>query len=627
MDQEATGGTSPRDRNGDNIAVAEDQKHGTLLPPALVAQKSATAIPSVSDVTAEMDDSLVVGGSPTPTHDSGALPDDRATTAGGGDDDELQEMLSGLISQRLPGDLGTTPSRQERGGFLEVKMFPSDPKITSETEYFSKYIRQDRNSERFEHKLKQFFILSAAGKPIYSLNGKDDAVMGYLGIITTLISTFQEGLGEQLQTVTIGGESGPATTLVVMSVSPLYFVAISQLVHETTPLLGRQLTALYSYLLAILSRPTIDRNFQNRMNYDLRKVLTPLDYLTLDSLCMTMTYGYAGVWGGESDEYATDIEFFMSFLLNSAVQSVKVSKTVRSKINSIVVSSKRLKRTPQDDDNSSLFSFLPEPAAGTSPSPKNLAEELLFAVITSGTNKIISYVRPKTHHLSNEDLSMLFAMISTRHDANDSSRESWIPICMPRFNANGFLYAYIRQFEIGLPPQPFNIVLFSGNKNTFYEMQQVSRYIIHRFRTSETLKSRLHQEVCISDRLSISRDIKVPHIKHFAYKSKKYNQFIMSNPENLDDVTANLKMQMAYYYSTLYHSKSTLVYAANNRKFSYMRWLGGMTGFMLLDDTSEFYCLCDEAISSQDLIRNCLKIIKWCEENHARLFMGAGDTF
>lgn len=39
---------------------------------------------------------------------------------------------------------------------------------------------------------KHYFILSSAGKPIYSRHGSDSVISGYMGVIQAIISFFED---------------------------------------------------------------------------------------------------------------------------------------------------------------------------------------------------------------------------------------------------------------------------------------------------------------------------------------------------------------------------------------------------------------------------------------------------
>jgi hypothetical protein len=51
---------------------------------------------------------------------------------------------------------------------------------------------------RWRGRRKHFFILSAAGKPIYSRYGDDAIISGYMGVIQTIISFFEDN-GDMLR--------------------------------------------------------------------------------------------------------------------------------------------------------------------------------------------------------------------------------------------------------------------------------------------------------------------------------------------------------------------------------------------------------------------------------------------
>jgi hypothetical protein len=51
---------------------------------------------------------------------------------------------------------------------------------------------KDPNSENWPRHSKHFFILSNAGKPIYTRYGDESKLTGYMGVIQAIISFFQD---------------------------------------------------------------------------------------------------------------------------------------------------------------------------------------------------------------------------------------------------------------------------------------------------------------------------------------------------------------------------------------------------------------------------------------------------
>lgn len=569
-------------------------------------------------------------------------------------EEELQEILHLLVRQndRFAGSNADDSSNHL--SLMDLSILTNDKyKMDSQDDFMERYISISKTSDSglFHDKLKHFFILSTAGKPIYSMNGSDDVIMGYMGFITTIVSTFQENMKEEIKSVNYGDD----LKIVIMNKDPLILVAMTKLKHENMmnngknedySVLVRQLNTLYNYLLAVLSKSTILKNFQNRMNYDLRKILTPLDFHNLDSLCMKLTYGLS------ASELPTPynipgLDFFLSQLLDSSLQSAKITNTTRTKLNSILLSCKKLK----SKDNKSKTSSRLFDISDSGDKETFLGDDLLFALLTTSSGKLLSMMKPKNHTLSKEDLKILFTMISsisTPSDDSQSTEDLWIPLCMPDFNPNGFLYVFVKKIDLSgyvivdgkhVPPQPIVITLISGNKNSFFQQQELSKHIINSMINSESFRNALSSELLTSNNLSILKDIKVPLIKHFIYRLKRYNQCFVSNTRHFNNEMGNTSfvtiLELVYFYSTLHNNKATGFSSdpgikKHNKKLTYSKWkISGNTvvGFMLSDSSSEFYCLCNGEITSQDLIKHSLKIIKWCEKHHRRIFVGDGVIF
>lgn len=556
------------------------------------------------------------------------------------DDHDLLNIFNDLMIQEQPVVSTETTSALTS---LNWNVFSDVNTKLSIESFLKKYVLIDKldDNDIFHQKLKHFFILSSAGKPIYSLNGSDDVIVGYMGLITTIVSTFEENMKEEFKSIDYGGN----VKITVLNKDPLIFLSITKINHELSndgDILNKQLRTLYDYLLSILSKPTIVKNFHNRMNYDLRRVLTPIDFHNFDSLCMKLTYGIS-----LQGNHTSGFNYYISELLGSCLQSVKITNTTRQKLNSILLSCKKLKSSSGEvSAASSIF----QNKIRRSEKEVYVGNDLLFSLLVTDCNKILTIMKPKNHNLCNEDIQTLLSTVETitenSHVNNETTEDSWIPLCMPNFNPNGFLYIFIKQFDLAeyvlvdghrVSPQPTTIVLISGNKNSFYQMQQISDHIIYKITKDEYFRNKLSRELFASQRLSILHDLKVPVIKHFIYKLKAHNQYIMSdlhffNPEISDNVDKTL--QLIHFYSTLYHTKSTKIKSTNiaikDKKLTYTKWQvenQSVTGFMLSNNEYEFYCLCNELIHSQHLIDHSLKIIKWCDKYHKRLFIGNGVTF
>ena len=293
---------------------------------------------------------------------------------------------------------------------------------------------------RWRSRLKQFFVLSSAGKPIFSRHGDDALVSGYVGVIQTVISSFQHGK-EQLRGFTAG-----SVRFVVVIEGPLYLVAISQLGESDTQLRA-QLDALYMQILSTLTLPTLTSLFSHRPSTDLRRPLQGTEPL-LAALTDSFTRGSPST-------------------LLSALECLRLGRSQREQINSVVLGAR--------------------------------APSLLYGLIVAG-GRLVSVVRPRRHSLRPSDLQLIFNMLDATGGLKASEGESWIPICLPAFNNRGYLYMYVSFVDQSAGDGPTGgrgrgrhddegaaeevgdgqiaILLISTEKERFYELKQMRDEVV-----------------------------------------------------------------------------------------------------------------------------------------------------
>ena len=283
----------------------------------------------------------------------------------------------------------------------------------------------------WKSKRKHFLILSSAGKPIYNRHGDDNLISGYIGVIQTIIS-FYEDAKDQLKGFTAAG-----SRFVIMTRGPLHLVAISKLGESDTQL-RVQLEALYMQILSTLTLPTLTHLFSNRPSTDLRRPLQGTDSL-LSALADTFTRGSPPT-------------------LLSALECLKLRKSHRQIINNTMLKAK--------------------------------CETLLYGLIVAG-GRLVSVIRPRSHSLHPGDLQLIFNMLFEAGGVKAGGGENWIPLCLPGFNKNGYLYMYVsfleahehdnsRQstlVESGKEDQ-IAIILISANKESFYDLRKMRDTVV-----------------------------------------------------------------------------------------------------------------------------------------------------
>jgi hypothetical protein len=349
--------------------------------------------------------------------------------------------MESLLGDPFP----TSPAWKSLSAQLE-KGNPMDDHVFDEDDIFSlrmhhefdelEEFRANGTNEEFlmnswTSKLKHFFILSSAGKPIWSRHGDDQVIANHIGILQTLISFYQD-VDDNLRGFTAGN-----ARFVILSKGHLNLAAISRL-GESDLQLKTQLESLYMQILSTLTLPSMQRMFSNRPSTDLRRPLQGTEVL-LGALADGFTRGSLPT-------------------LLSALECLKIRKFHRQVINNTLLKVK--------------------------------SPNLLYGLMVAG-GRLVSVVRPRKHSLHPGDLQLIFNMLFEAGSVKAGGGENWIPLCLPGFNNTGFLYMYVSFLDIGADhakvseerPQSSSssprdddqlaIILISADKEAFYELRQM----------------------------------------------------------------------------------------------------------------------------------------------------------
>ncbi|KAM3070868.1 Vacuolar fusion protein mon1 [Clarireedia jacksonii] len=429
----------------------------------------------------------------------------------------------------------------------------------------------------WKSKLKHYLILSSAGKPIYSRHGDQNLINGYIGIIQTIISFF-ENSKDPLTGFTAGN-----TRFVVSTDGPLYFVAISKL-GESDAQLKAQLEALYMQILSTLTLPSLTHLFSNRPNTDLRRPLEGTESL-LSSLADTFTKGSPSA-------------------LLSALECLKIRKSQRHVINSTLL--------------------------------KARTDKLLYGLIVAG-GRLVSVVRPKRHSLHPSDLQLIFNMLFEAGSVKAGGGENWIPLCLPGFNNRGYLYMYVsflggREDKDKTTPKDSTsgttinredevaVLLISADKESFFELKQMRDDVVSQLEKNGSME--IIKNAVRRGRPTTTDIVPGTTLRHFLYKSRANVQFTMPSFEPYYNTLVNRRRLMNWYHS---------LHAATHKKHSHLKVLHcvGRDSIALAWTTPhfEFYCVAGPNASRAGLAQGANKIIQWVKREEERVFILGGAVF
>ncbi|ROW10863.1 hypothetical protein VPNG_05333 [Cytospora leucostoma] len=481
--------------------------------------------------------------------------------------------------------------------FQRVKLDASDGLGDFENEFEEIPAEERLNDEErlvlWRSKLKHYMILSSAGKPIWSRHGDLSLINSSMGVVQTIIS-FYEGMENPLQGFTAGN-----TRFVVSTEGPLYFVAISRL-GESDVQLRDQLKALYMQILSTLTLPTLTKIFVHRPSTDLRTPLQGTESL-LSSLADSFTKG-------------------SPTSLLGALECLKIRKSQRHAINN---------------------AFL-----------KVRTEKLLYGLIVAG-GKLVSVIRPRRHSLHPSDLQLIFNMLFESGGIKAGGGENWVPLCLPAFNNNGYLYMYVSFFDEASsdgtrqpapsPEEQIAIILISPDKESFYDLKEMRDNVADSLTQNGSLD--IIKAAVKLGRPKVTDVAPGSPISHFLYKSRANVQFCMSTLElfsgstrtsegsTVDDDEAIERnsdsdgLVSRRRLMTHYHQLHASVHARHSH-LKVLHCVGqDATSLAWVTPVFEFYCVAGPNASRAVLTQGANKIIQWAKKEEERLFIIGGGVF
>lgn len=264
------------------------------------------------------------------------------------------------------------------------------------------YPNEDDNSAAWRRHKKHFFILSHAGKPIYSRYGDELKLAGFSATLQAIMS-FVEDSGDCIKYVRAGDHQ-----VVFLVKGPIYLVSISATDEPRWALKG-QLELLHGQLLLILTK-SLEKCFIKNANFDLRPLLGGTETV-FSSLIRSFSWNPAA--------------FLCSYTC------LPLSHSARQ-------------------------------AAGAA--LQDVADaDLLFALLLSDS-KVISLVGAQKASLHPDDILLLANFVSSSESFRTT--ESFSPVCLPKYNAAAFLYAYVRYLDTDTC-----LILITRNSEAFFHLK------------------------------------------------------------------------------------------------------------------------------------------------------------
>ncbi|XP_032996465.1 vacuolar fusion protein MON1 homolog A [Lacerta agilis] len=332
---------------------------------------------------------------------------------------------------------------------------------------------------------KHVFVLSEAGKPVYSRYGSEEALSSIMGVMMALVS-FLEAQKNSIRSIHADGYK-----VVFVRRSPLVLVAVAQ-TRQSEQEIAQELLYIYYQILSLLTWTQLSHIFQQKQNYDLRRLLAGSERIT-DNLL---------------DLMARDPSFLMG-----AARCLPMDAAVRDAVSSCLQQAK--------------------------------AKSLVFSILLS-KNQLVSLVRKKDQFLHPIDLHLLFNLISSSSSFREG--EAWTPICLPKFNSSGFFHAHISYLA---QDTDLCLLLISTDREDFFTVSDCKRRFQERLKKRGVYHV-LVEALC-TPFYTVSQ-VGIPDLRHFIYKSKSSGLF--TSPEiDAPYITEEEKERLLGLYQYL-HSRA-----------------------------------------------------------------------
>ncbi len=415
----------------------------------------------------------------------------------------------------------------------------------------SKYELLQYGSSEWRAKKKHLFVLSAAGKPIWSRYADESNLATLTATLQAIVDSVADNDDDAIHHARAHN-----LTIVFLVRGSLTFVAVSSC-GDAVHYLEQQLSLLHAHILSILTAQ-VDEVLRKSPSFDMRNLL-----------------------GGTDRTFRTLVH--------------QASRTPCALLRSV-----RAVRMP--------------PAARTELGRALLearAPSLLFALVLMD-GALAHALRPRRHHLHAEDVLLVLNLVS----ASATLREgvSFIPLCLPGYNARGFLYAHVSCIAPAV-----NLVLVSPSRDAFAELSACSQLIAER--AARPLLSSMLADAADAPTPQLDAPA-VPEVLHFIYRVD--DQLTCADLRSSHSPYAQvqpLKRLLRIYQHA--HARVRADCSPTSGKLAREYYQSRDSGAVLLWCTHEWelFVAFSPLVTPQAASAACARLLKWLKREQKSLFV------
>mmetsp|Transcript_20961 Transcript_20961/g.35363 ORF Transcript_20961/g.35363 Transcript_20961/m.35363 type:complete len:321 (-) Transcript_20961:3719-4681(-) len=299
---------------------------------------------------------------------------------------------------------------------------------------------------------KHIFVLSSAGKPIFSRYGDEQEIVTTFGLIQAVISIVQDS-GDQIQCIQSGSRK-----IVYFSKSSLYFVAVSS-TGEPEAILRQQLEFIYYQIIFVLTAK-VHEMLKSNPSKDLRELLGSDTKRLMHAAC-------------QSDITPPTIVF-------NSVRAFALDSAARARLLDLL--SQCLSQS-----NAALGCII--------------CDDSLLVFASNDDMQVSVEVK---------DVLLLTHFVHNSPSLRCHDQNNWVPLCLPSLNAAGYVQAYISPLQLTSDASPatsqggpstLSLVLISASNGSGEDVKRLhdSRNHLHNEIRDTKIASRLSAAIANKD--------------------------------------------------------------------------------------------------------------------------------
>uniref|UniRef100_A0A0R0H6P7 Vacuolar fusion protein MON1 homolog n=1 Tax=Glycine max TaxID=3847 RepID=A0A0R0H6P7_SOYBN len=503
--------------------------------------------------------------------------------------DPSSPTSSGYAAERGGSSTATSVSQVDdvlHHEIQEITIHDSQPSSHSSWLPGKRHGDEDDASISWRKRKKHFFVLSHSGKPIYSRYGDEHKLAGFSATLQAIISFVENG-GDHVKLVRAGKHQ-----VVFLVKGPIYLVCIS-CTEEPYESLRGQLELIHGQMIVILTK-SVNRCFEKNPKFDMTPLLGGTD-IVFSSLIHSFSWNPA------------------TFL--HAYTCLPLAYATRQAAGAIL----------QDVADSGV----------------------LFAILMC-RHKVISLVGAQKASLHPDDMLLLANFVMSSESFRTS--EAFSPVCLPRYNALAFLYAYIHFFD-----DDTYLMLLTTSSDAFYHLKdcriRIEMVLLKSNVLNEVQRSLLDGGMHVEDLPPLPRSGSSPHLSqhrlpsdspereptcriggvaglwHFIYRSIYLDQYIsseFSSPIN----TPKQQKRLYRAYQKLFASMHDKGIGPHKTQFRRDENYGNKY-FLLCWVTPDFelYAAFDPLADKALAIKTCNRVCQWVKDVENEIFLLGASPF